>query len=650
MQGGEPKRDPGVDDLPAVPPKPLNKAEPLGRRAPSIKNIHEAAVVVVRVPVDTYIFNENFDQIMVLKNQADKAPIAAKPGANNAFAKMYKGLQPPGMEGGAAVVQRQMGQFRNLRGREIQGADEKRPDYVASFVKLADLKPGLEPDSDYLARQPRPAPMAIIAGSFPYTAQLDEFKSKLHLPSRKAVLGETVEEGADKLPAFRFLGVQVQRQERDADGRAVSDWNDLNIAESYKLWMLHSGLQFEPDDPKYEALKPLFQGLVMPRLRAFHDESQQNPMAKGPPMPGAQPPPKIDQSTYPDVEGQLKAIQLTLEKLADASRKPNAAPPAKVRPDFDPFNPKVPAAPKGDKAAPEPAKDVAIPDHCLVRLIDITIEPGKFYRYRLKIKMANPNYNHPNVAVPADKLARELVSDNWYELPQTVSVPPELCYYVVDQKHVKDDNAPWQVATPKPGSSLFDMWIEPTDRDRKAAFQFQRWVEATPMYPGGEPVPVGDWAVADRVFVVRGEYVGQKVWVDLPVWKYTQDSFVLPAKDQRKRVRGKLPTGVLVNFKPDDPDRDMILVDFEGGRRYSNKPRRLPAARRSRPGRKTFRPSRSFYSRPTASCWRATAPRMPGTRIDRNAARNTTSASRRSRTRPPAPAATLSAKSRHYRP
>ncbi len=287
VQGGEPKRDPGVDDLPAVPPKPLNKAEPLGRRAPSIKNIHEAAVVVVRVPVDTYIFNENFDQIMVLKNQADKAPIAAKPGANNAFAKMYKGLQPPGMEGGAAVVQRQMGQFRNLRGREIQGADEKRPDYVASFVKLADLKPGLEPDSDYLARQPRPAHMAIIAGSFPYTAQLDEFKSKLHLPSRKAVLGETVEEGADKLPAFRFLGVQVQRQERDADGRAVSDWNDLNIAESYKLWMLHSGLQFEPDDPKYEALKPLFQGLVMPRLRAFHDESQQNPMAKGPPMPGA---------------------------------------------------------------------------------------------------------------------------------------------------------------------------------------------------------------------------------------------------------------------------------------------------------------------------------------------------------------------------
>ncbi len=253
--------------------------------------------------------------------------------------------------------------------------------------------------------------------------------------------------------------------------------------------------------------------------------------------------------------------------MADASRKPNAAPPAKVRPDFDPFNPKVPAAPKGDKAAPEPAKDVAIPDHCLVRLIDITIEPGKFYRYRLKIKMANPNYNHPNVAVPADKLARELVSDNWYELPQTVSVPPELCYYVVDQKHVKDDNAPWQVATPKPGSSLFDMWIEPTDRDRKAAFQFQRWVEATPMYPGGEPVPVGDWAVADRVFVAHGEYVGQKVWVDLPVWKYTQDSFVLPAKDQRKRVRGKLPTGVLVNFKPDDPDRDMILVDFEGGRR-----------------------------------------------------------------------------------
>ena len=78
---------------------------------------------------------------------------------------------------------------------------------------------------------------------------------------------------------------------------------------------------------------------------------------------------------------------------------------------------------------------------------------------------------------------------------------------------------------------------------------------------------VGEWAVADRVFVARGEYIGQTVRVDLPVWKYTQDSFVLPAEDQKKRGQRKPPTGVLVNFGTDSSDRETILVDFEGGKR-----------------------------------------------------------------------------------
>src|SRR5262249_6631450 len=39
-----------------------------------------------------------------------------------------------------------------------------------------------------------------------------------------------------------------------------------------------------------------------------------------------------------------------------------------------------------------PGEDITVPGDCLVRLIDVTIELGKTYQYRLRVRMANPNY------------------------------------------------------------------------------------------------------------------------------------------------------------------------------------------------------------------------------------------------------------------
>jgi hypothetical protein len=558
------------------------------RRPPTIRNLVEAVVRVVAVPIDTYIFSQKFDRIMVLKDQSGGGKNSGNAGGKNALANMYKGMQPPGMGGGDAM-KRQMGQFRNLNGQRILGADEK-PDYDTTFVPLADV----DPNSAHLARQLRPARMAIIAGSFPYKAQLDEFKSKLHLPSIQEVLNDTVKDGKDELPAFRFLGVLVQRQELDANGKVVSGWADMDLAGSYKLWMMNSGLPFEPENPKYEPIQPLFPGLVMPRLREFHEESQQDQMAMTPPAPGVRPqepreaPRKEGESKYPDVAGELKGIKETLDKLTGGTTKRIAVPPSKFRTqNFDPFNPQ--AAPATDAEAPKPDKsddkaeapeDVTVPDYCLVRLVDVTIETGKFYRYRIKIRMGNPNYNRPDVASPAYKLAKEMESKEWFELPQTVSVAEELFYYVVDQKHVKKDEGPKGGEKPLKGTPMYEMWKyghEP--RADQVVFQFQRWVESTPVVPDSEPVPIGEWAVADRVFVARGEYIGQKVRVDLPVWKYTQDSFVLPAEDQKKRGQRRPPTGVVVDFGADNPDRETILVDFEGGKRTFELPAPTPEAK-----------------------------------------------------------------------
>jgi hypothetical protein len=58
------------------------------------------------------------------------------------------------------------------------------------------------------------------------------------------------------------------------------------------------------------------------------------------------------------------------------------------------------------KAPPAPAAPPAfVPDHCLLRVIDVTVQPGKVYPYRLRVRMANPNYGRQDVAAP--ELARD---------------------------------------------------------------------------------------------------------------------------------------------------------------------------------------------------------------------------------------------------
>lgn len=294
------------------------------RRPPTILNLVESAVEPALVPVDTYIFNKDFTTILVLRDKDRPAGSGPSPTASgskgNPMAAMYGRGTPPmpgsgaggGGSGNPMMQQMMRMQFGASRGGgNVIGADEK-PEYETTIVKLTNLDPNA-----HLARQLRPVRMAIIAGSFPYKAQLEEFKNKLHKSSIQEVLDEGIDEGKGTVAAFRFLGVKVERKEVDANGKDLSKWVELPLKESYSLWLLNSGLPFEPDDPKYDLVKP-DDGLVMPRLREFREESPQNPagmMAPGmmpPGFPGAnvtrEEPRKSGDSTYPDPEGKLQKI------------------------------------------------------------------------------------------------------------------------------------------------------------------------------------------------------------------------------------------------------------------------------------------------------------------------------------------------------
>jgi hypothetical protein len=80
-----------------------------------------------------------------------------------------------------------------------------------------------------------------------------------------------------------------------------------------------------------------------------------------------------------------------------------------------------------------------------------------------------------------------------------------------------------------------------------------------------EPVMIGEWAVADRVVVTRGEYVDRNYRIELPVWSASHNDFLIPV-DHPGRDK-KIP-GIEVPFSNERPDGlETILLDFEGGGR-----------------------------------------------------------------------------------
>ncbi len=192
-------------------------------------------------------------------------------------------------------------------------------------------------------------------------------------------------------------------------------------------------------------------------------------------------------------------------------------------------------------------KPTTIPPYCLLRVIDVTVEPGHVYQYRLRVRMANPNYGRKDVAPDLARI-KEIESD-WYEVSQKVVVSPELVYYAVDQKEVDGAN--------KYRGINRDGW---TNKDR-TALQIHRWLEKFSLHARRTvEVPVGDWVVAERVIAYRGEYVGFDQRIEFPYWRTTQERFVVAREE-----RGKAP-GVPVSFRPERPDgRDTVLVDFAGG-------------------------------------------------------------------------------------
>jgi hypothetical protein len=510
-----------------------------GRRQPAVLNVEEARAAVARVQVRTYLLEEIQGKIYVPVLEDDKAA---------------RGLRAPELirKGAEAAVPVEKGKLGGYNPFKKKKKDLITPDKdlfeegAARKVKRVEISK--VKDDDVLATQVHPVRMALIAAAFPFKKQVEEHRRKLGLRSNEEVLAEaSPEKGKGKDPqfSFRFLRVVAERRELDADGKPAAGeagkWKKLDLDGDYRDYVAATGGAFQPED---EVVQPLvFPGLVMPRLPQFRHEAERGEKTA------------FQSGQYPPIERGLKKLTQTLKWLKDRGPGEVAAPSRfSSGDDFNPFGDGSPPA-KDKRPARKPKKDRELPEYCLVRVVDVTVQPGKTYEYRLKVRMANPNYQRRDVASPAYARDSGLESAEWSQ-GVILRVDPELHYYAVNQEEAAKA-AKEKYADRYSRNKPLGRYLRPT---QMMFFQAHRWVES--IKSGRKETPIGEWVIAERFPVYRGDFVGRWERVEAPRWNPGLEDFVL-ATDSSSTAKDP---GIRVNFGTETVDGSPpLLVDFEYG-------------------------------------------------------------------------------------
>lgn len=552
------------------------------RRAPKILVPVETRTAVAHVQARAYKLSENREQITVVMGGGGKAT----PGMGGTLGNRFRGgMGMGGFPGGFPGGERGSGSSRppmsgppggmggpgGERGSGMGGMGPLRPpggpgDLMSQLgssnpkatirqMKVEDLDshPEATPAEDIM-----PLRMAIVVGSFPWKDQLEEYRKALHYDS--------VPELLNSADAPQFAGFAIERAEV-RPGEAELHFQEVDLQKTFvvPVALALADPRWEEEDPELQPL--IAPNLVMKRPASFRKEQ------------------------YPKVETSLKHIEEALTQLKKAAQgtvpkfvnrfkkgqvdifggeDPGAAggnPGGEGIPGGGPGTGKMQPgggpgsgrAGGGGPALEGPAgaggssfaADAPIPDYILLRFLDVTIVPGKAYKYRFRVKVANPNFGQKNVVWPSLAKQKELQSD-WAVVPDVVKVPPELYYYAVDMK-----------ALAKTKEEQKEFWNAANPSTNQVVTQIHRWLEA--YVPDNKRLSwyytVGDWVIAERAMLTRGEYLGVTVLVEVPIWNIVDDRFALvPSSNRRSK---KVP--VFFGAGQENDSRESILVDFTGG-------------------------------------------------------------------------------------
>jgi len=398
-----------------------------------------------------------------------------------------------------------------------------------------------------------PKRMVVVTGSIPYKRQLEVYAGALHAPS--------IMQLGNDLPLYR--GFNVQRQVWSSNGtEMVTDWADLDMKETLRPLYARI-MEYEQDSyTKDPALAPFFDRLipepstelVVPRPKLKRGEYE----------PLDLPPVDAALKVLKDLGGNAQPLKNDIRRRMDETNifNPGGSDsnlPGKGAPGAGgPLNDAIPGAmrPPGKGGIPAAAAggDPQVPEDCwIMRFIDVTVEPGYVYKYRVQLKAANPNFkkNVKELAMPKFADEEELTS-GWFELPNPVPVPHDEFVFAAskDEQNRRVTERNKQV-----------------EGDDVTYLQVQRWAEYARPIGLPRPEPIGDWLVAD-IKAHRGQMVGETTKIKLPLWSMVAGTFLYRDPPRtgggsifgpvRQRADGMWP----VDFTPLPP---VLLVDFEGG-------------------------------------------------------------------------------------
>jgi hypothetical protein len=595
-------------------------------RKPEVLVADEFHAEVVRGALQTYMLEQNKDKLLVAvltakrsTEQTDEAkkeqeafrkrfdstnqqkkkrslttirtqiPVIPPPGSATApgrgDARFGAGTLPPGMLGRDSIMQGQHASA-NLAGD-------------LSWVSIEKLKdsPGK------LAETNLPVRMIVVTASFPYKAQLEEFRRALRYPSVEEMMND---------PAVRpeFVGFKVKRRVTGPTGKVIQDWDDLDLETPIKFLRVRS-VAVEPEDQDLERLGIIIRPnrLVMPlpvlaRSQKYPEvhlqgiEVAKKDLEKE--LQGTEAAPPPPKSRFEDIgvfdEGDVPTRQpgaagAGFDRIPQPPAAQGVVPPVRGgRPlpggGGRPF-PVNPQERLGTPGTPnQPNQKLAIPEKCLVRFFDPTVVPGRSYEYKIQIRMANPNHEQPERAAfkqltedpeiispeadvawkvgdadePEEKDAKDAKSAKGVKKASKITVTDELLWYAVDPS----DKPPAGAKAP------------PMTDQEKAVVQIHRWLDEQRTKPNQPAsVPVGDWSVLERLVIHRGEYIGKVVEVEVPFFDSSLDkyAFAVHPDEQVERKKGRAARtikhkGVPVDFAT-DPVRNgrALMVDYEGGER-----------------------------------------------------------------------------------
>ncbi|MBX3398465.1 MAG: hypothetical protein KF873_06970 [Gemmataceae bacterium] len=201
-------------------------------------------------------------------------------------------------------------------------------------------------------------------------------------------------------------------------------------------------------------------------------------------------------------------------------------------------------------------------EHMLIRFMDVHVFQGHTYEYRIRVKMKNPNYGLKVPAISKESDANDSVLFGpWVSIadqrgvPLSVTVPADSNTYLVD---------PVEYA-----SKIRDKFREPqvqqlldNQNGRLPVVQVQQWLHKVMIENSEEPI--GTWIVADLP-VNRGEFIGRKQLITLPLWSSQKVKYILQELPKYKVFglppKKEQPKGVLVDFTT-----STVCVDYEGGK------------------------------------------------------------------------------------